>query len=272
VAMRAAGISPFRVLWPPILLGFFLSLGMIVFNLRLAPMAHHSFKSMYEKIAHSDPLIQWEARRFFSVSHFRIYAREVFLDGHHLRGILLYQLPQSKEEDYRRIYAEEADAQITSDSLILDLKRGQIAHFDSQDPQKYIHVNFDKYALKIPFNIGIGNYDVGIRGLLGEELLELATKGNRPEVYLAEYHFRIAIGLGVLSLAFLGCVLGYSLGHGGRGLTLGASLVVAFLYYLVLLLGTNLAERTILPAWFALELPNLICFGTAVIILIRKFR
>jgi len=271
MALRAAGISPIRILWPPVLLGLIFAGGLAYFNLEVAPVAQKSFKKLYEKIAHSDPLIQWEPRRFFAVSNSRIYVREIDREGKRLHGVLLYHLPRRLGQDpFKLVYADEGEAVLESDGLLLNLKRGQIVRFDALEPSNYFQIKFDRYALKLPFKVGSGHFGLGVREMGGRDLLKMAARNDNPQIYLAEYHFRIAIGIGTLFLAFFGSVLGLTVGRGGKGISMGVALIVAFLYYLLLLVGVNLAQRSVLPAWLALQLPNLLCFVFGSILLVRK--
>src|SRR5262249_25350335 len=95
---------------------------------------------------------------------------------------------------------------------------------------------------------------------------------NRPDPstprgpVAAELNLRRAISFAPFALTFLGIPLGMILERGGRGIGFGASLVVVFLYYLLLILGLNLAEKEALPAVPALWTANVVTLAIGLLI------
>ncbi|MBI4396348.1 MAG: LptF/LptG family permease [Elusimicrobia bacterium] len=256
-AMRASGLSFPQILWLPFLTAVLISVLMIPFNAVLAPKAINGFRNLYHTLLTSDPLVKIEPKQFIKLQNFHIFVRSVGKDRKSLSDIWLYQLFQ---DHVQRIYAKQGSARISEDNFSLSLQDGQIERISYVTPKDLMHIQFATYDVSIPFLSTEKQRGRSWREFSVPELrLEIQKRketGNTSGEVEAEMHLRFAIAFSPLALALLGIPLGIALERGGRGVGFGASIGVLFMYYLLLIMGLNLAEKNVLPALPALWIAN----------------
>lgn len=257
LALRASGLSFRQILWPPLAFAFGLGLLLVPFNTRLTPAAMGHFRTLYHKIASKDPLIQMEPRRFVAVQNIRLYADEVAKDHRALKGVWVYRIfPDATE----RIFAVGGRVETGSDRLTLRLNDGQMERVSPTKPDEFLHLAFREYDLGVPLRPEALPRDRGWREYTGRELrreINARRERNVPSGEIqSEWHLRYALAFAPIALALIGIPLGMTLERGGRGVGFGAAIVVIFVYYLLLVMGMNLAERNTLPALPALWIAN----------------
>lgn len=272
-AMRASGMSFGQILWPPLAVGLLLSALMVPFNSALAPKAMSSFRALYHKIATTDPLIKIEPRQFLALRNMRLYADEVSTDRKSLKNVVIYQL---SPQHWQRIYARRGTAKVEQNAMTLKLEQGQMERISYENPKDIWHIQFNDYAMSVPFGGAESARDQSWREMsvrrLKEEIKARRESRMTSGPAEAELHLRFAIAFSPLALALLGIPLGITLERGGRGVGFGASLAVVFLYYLLLILGLNLAEKDALPAAPALWLANAFMAGAGLVLYRRRLR
>jgi lipopolysaccharide export LptBFGC system permease protein LptF len=158
------------------------------------------------------------------------------------------------------VYAENGTAQVEPQRFSLRLERGQIERLSFLDPTNVLHIRFRDYTMNIPLPSASRLRGQTWREMdfqqLRKEIRQRKTQGLPTGEAEAELHLRLAVALSPLALALLGIPLGMTLERGGRGIGFGASVGVLFVYYLLLIMGLNLAERGALPAMPALWIAN----------------
>jgi lipopolysaccharide export system permease protein len=257
LALRASGLSFRQILWPPLAFALLLGLLLIPFNTRLTPAAMGRFRTLYHKIASADPLVQMEPRRFFAVQNIRLYAEEVAKDHRVLKNVWLYRVfPDATE----RIHAGSGRVDTGPDRLTLRLTDGQMERVSADKPDEFLHMGFREYDLGVPLRPEALPRDRGWREYTGTELRReinaRRARGQPAGEIQSEFHLRFALAFAPIALALIGIPLGMTLERGGRGVGFGAAIVVIFVYYLLLVMGMNLAERNTLPAAPALWIAN----------------
>ena len=122
--------------------------------------------------------------------------------------------------------------------------------------------------------MGASSRDRGRREFSARELgreIDRRRSLKLPTGELAgEFHLRFALAFAPIALALIGIPLGMTLERGGRGVGFGAAIGVIFVYYLLLVMGMNLAEREALPALPALWLANVVTSAVGVILYRRR--
>lgn len=256
LALRSSGLSFRQILWPPLLFAILVSMALVPFNTQLTPRAMGQFRSIYHKIAKMDPL-QIEAKQFVSVRNIRLYAGDVQKDRKLLKDIWLYRLFPDHTE---RIYAPKGKWEVSDTRLSLHLLNGQIERFTHFPGTDFLHIRFKTYNLAVPL---VNPSDARSRNWREYTNVELRREINRRAIehlpvgeLNSEYHLRFALAFAPLALALIGIPLGMTLERGGRGVGFGAAVGVLFFYYLVLVMGMNLADRETLPPVPALWMAN----------------
>ncbi|MBD3271726.1 MAG: LptF/LptG family permease, partial [Elusimicrobia bacterium] len=75
-----------------------------------------------------------------------------------------------------------------------------------------------------------------------------------------------------LAFCLIGMTLGIKVERGGKSIGFGVSLLIIFVYYLLLVGGITLSEKGILAPWFNLWLCNIITMLVGLFLLVQLFR
>ncbi|OVE76848.1 hypothetical protein BVX98_04065 [bacterium F11] len=274
-AVRAAGISLAKILWIFPLFAFVISALLVPFNTQLAPWINRAFRSKYEQIAQSDPLIKVLPKKFFSIKNLKIYAHQVDNKNQKMKDLFVYQVGE-KSQPSERIFARTGHINSNDESFQLILQAGQLQRLDNIDPRKLLHVSFDEYIINIPLNIDKDHRSMRFRNISTEELRKMIQdhqkKGFKTHHMESEVGLRYALAFAPFAFVLIGIPLATSFKRGGRAYNTGMSLVVIFIYYLLLILGLTLAEKGIFPAHPSLWIANGACFLLGCILLRNLIR
>lgn len=274
-AVRAAGVSLTHVFWLPIAFALFLSFLLVPFNTTIAPMANRAFRGIYEKILQSEPLINVEPRRFFAIKNIKLLAENIHPGTNRMSNVFVYQMnPDGRPAD--RIFAKTGSLESNRDSLTLRLQSGQLQKYDLSDPSRLTHITFKSYEVNVPLKQDEKKDSLRFRNFSTKDLENLikdAKMRGLPAGGLeAEYSLRYAIAFAPLALAMIGIPLATTLRRGGRTFGFGITIVVIFMYYLLLIFGLTMAEKSKLPAPLALWIGNATCFVASFILMRRLLK
>lgn len=84
------------------------------------------------------------------------------------------------------------------------------------------------------------------------------TSLTREWVYLVELHKKGSIALACIVFVLVGVPLALRFPHGGMGLVLGAGMAVFAVYYVGLIAGESLANRLVVPPFWAMYASNIL--------------
>jgi lipopolysaccharide export system permease protein len=156
-AFKASGISMRRLMWPVVVAGMFLTVGMIWFNDQVLPAANHRLTTLTNDIARKKPTFALREQVINEVSPGKIFLRAVHLDRatNRLRDVTIYDL--SNPQNRRTIRADSGLLGLSPDQrdLNLTLFDGQMVELSPQtDPTRLQRMFFRHDLLKVR---GIGN-------------------------------------------------------------------------------------------------------------------
>ena len=271
-AVQAAGIPAFKVLWLMPLFAFLISLFMVPFNTRVAPWSNQKFQNIYQDIVSSEPLINIFPRKFFAIKNIKIFADSVNKKTNELHDVFVYQLSED-DRPAERIFAHTGI--IETDAQVFDLKLidGQLERYDLISPDNLVHTVFKTYEITVPLNLGNSGQGQRFRNIpskdLKEMIKELKSKGFITHPLEAEYNLRFAMAFAPFCLAIMALPLATVLKRGSRSFGFGVTIMLIFVYYLLLILGLTLAEKGTIPAPPALWIANGMCLMLGTFFLIR---
>lgn len=157
VAMKAAGISMYRIVTPELIIAAFLTVGMIWFNDRVLPEANYRARNLNAAITFYKPTLTLKDRegQFVSdIPSITIRADSINYATDELRGVTLFRSYRDKYVD--AIVAESG--RIVADSernrMTLELFKGQIHHFDPEHPVRYVRNDFQEFFQHFSVNLG----------------------------------------------------------------------------------------------------------------------
>jgi LPS export ABC transporter permease LptF/LPS export ABC transporter permease LptG len=273
VAMRAAGMSTFRMLRPALALGAIATVAALYLNLQEAPRAQRDLKVVLVRSALYKMDSPVEPRTFTTdIPGQVIYVR----DGDKTRGEWGRVFIQSQTADHLTYLTTaklgRIDASAEKSELVLqDAVRTKLPAPDARD-QSYTVERLAQF--RFDFNIGrsgllasMRKSDLNPDEMDWGELRQFAAESTGRDQREAEMllHKRLAFSVSPLLFALFGAALALRVRRGGRGLGVLLSLLVLLIYYLFTLAGDQMARAGSLPAgvgpWLASALTLAIAIG-----------
>lgn len=155
-AMRAGGMSLWRILRPLLLAGIGVAVVAFAFNDHVLPRANHRLRSLYTAIARKKPTFSLKEQVINEVQRNRFFLRAARIDPatFALRDVTIYDLA---DQDRRRvIYADSGALAITAnqEDAELTLYDGVIHEFDRSDPRMFQQIKFRQDRIRVE---GVGN-------------------------------------------------------------------------------------------------------------------
>lgn len=155
-ALRAGGVSLWRLLRPLLVAGTVLTLIAFAFSDHILPRTNHKLRTLYSDIARKKPTFSLKEQVINEVRPNRLFLRAAAIDPatYALRDVAIFDLA---DQDRRRvIYADSGYLAITEDQedAYLTLYSGVMHEFDRSDPAAFQLAGFERDRVRIE---GVGN-------------------------------------------------------------------------------------------------------------------
>ena len=137
-AMKASGVSPWRLVSPAVGGGLFCALALLVFNDQVLPRANHRLKTLQDDISQTKPTFLLKEQVINSIVEGKYYLKAGKIDRgsvkNRLKEVVIYDLADPTRR--RTIYAEDGAVSIAKNGkdLVLDLFHGQMQELASDKP------------------------------------------------------------------------------------------------------------------------------------------
>jgi len=149
-ALKASGVSIYRLILPALVASILISVGMIFFNDRVLPELNHHARLLMTDIHQKRPTWNLKQNVFIDeIPGYHILIKKVDPHSSDVRGVTIYDLKNRRIP--RTIIAEKGKVEFTPDgkTLVFRLFNGEIHETDEQDPQRYRRISFDKQTIYI---------------------------------------------------------------------------------------------------------------------------
>jgi lipopolysaccharide export system permease protein len=137
-AMKASGVSPWRLVSPAIAGGVFCSLALLAFNDQVLPRANHRLKTLQDDISQTKPTFLLKEQVINSIAEGKYYLKAGKIDRgsdrNRLKEVVIYDLNDPTRR--RTIYADSGAMSLASNrrDLELDLYHGQMQEVATDKP------------------------------------------------------------------------------------------------------------------------------------------
>jgi LPS export ABC transporter permease LptF/LPS export ABC transporter permease LptG len=263
IAMRAAGIGTWSMLWPVLVLGVVVSFATTYLNVKEGPEAARDLKraAVQGALAKLDSPV--EPRTFTTeIPGYVIYVR----DGDRTQGtwgrVFIYAPQQDNSTQILTARSGRIDSSADKSELVLsDAVKAKIPTAEG-DQKSYVVERFDQ--LRLAINTGraaliksLDESDLGPEEMRWSDLMALAKGGSEPVNKAAQrtVHRKLALSISPLVFALVAGAIGLRVRRGGRSVGVLVSLVIVVVYYLTSLLGESLARvgtvSAIVGLWMA---------------------
>jgi lipopolysaccharide export system permease protein len=152
-AMKASGVSPWRLVSPAIAAGLFFSVGLLAFNDQVLPRANHRLKTLQDDISQTKPTFLLKEQVINPISEGKFYLKAGKIDRgserNRLREVVIYDLADPTRR--RTIYADSGAISLASNrtDLNLDLYHGQMQEVSSEKPGQLNRLFYDHDLIRI---------------------------------------------------------------------------------------------------------------------------
>ncbi len=274
IAVRAAGIGLAQFVRPVMTLalaGWGLTLWMSMF---LGPQAARKLNHMETGLKASQAPYEIQPRVFIEqFPNLLLYLEDVTGSRSRWRGVFIADTTQREQVKVTLAESGVLVNEPAQDRLMLHLERGTTHQIDPQHPEQYSVVSFTDTDIPIPLDQG-GAPAVERRSpplLSAAQLLAMTRNPQERQAALVEWNYRLALPVAALVLALVGIPLGLSTRKGGKAVGLMLTILLVFIYYIMMAFGWSLAKQGRISPLVGLWTANLL-FAVAGILMLANLR
>jgi len=279
IAMQAGGISIKKITMPTINLSIIIMLIMILFNNYVLPKANLSYKKLYYDIVKKRASILIQEHMFINeFDNYIFYIGEKDNKNDLLKNIIVFVKSQTDEKDPPKVILAKTGEIISDEKslrIALKLNDGIIQIASYLNPSKMNFAFFDTNYIDLDVkgvlrqNQNLAELK-GTREMTAEELwaeIKKGEKSNQDKNWLyIEFNKKFSIPFATLAFAIIGIPLGLLTKKGGRISGISFSIVLIFIYYVLLSLGQNYGYDGKMNHFIAAWLPNFFMLFTGFIL------
>lgn len=266
IALRAAGFSFKEIVRPMFFCALALSIVLILLANWFTPRSYKRFLDRKAEARQKITKVTLEPKTFLNLGDWDLYLEDLDPKTELAQQIHLIK-KQDKNSFSTKVNANSGKVILTDKSIGLQLQNGQMQRIDAKDPTSIIAANFDKYTMSISL-IRDETRRLKVGELTTTKMWRLLRRGRLDEQQASEYRTEISmrnvLALAPLILLFVSCPLGFSLGkRSNKGWGMLFSVVIIFIFYLLMTLGISLGKKYGILAYPAPWLPILVGIGAA---------
>jgi lipopolysaccharide export system permease protein len=275
IAMRAAGISLYRLLVPVAIFAGMVALLTAWLSVTARPWGNSHLRQGLYEIVKTRAAAGIKPKVFNDeFKNLVIYVDKIRPASDALEGILV---ADTRDPSLHNTVYAETGRLISNEqrhSLTLRLESGGI--YSTGDDKGYQDTRFTTYDITLDLNAALSQLrdrerDVSELTLaeLRDAIAEKTVSGDPANAERVEWQRKLSIPFACLVFAALGVPLGIQPTRAVHSRGFSLSLGLIFLYYLLLTFGQNLGERGTLPPIVAVWLPNVVLAIVGGVLLLR---
>jgi lipopolysaccharide export system permease protein len=268
LAIELAGIHPFRLAAPLLLLALPLAAGHAALTVAGVPAARRGLLESFERIGATHPTATLRAGVAETFGERQILAREVSADGRRLRGVLLWA-PEVGETVFAESARVEAEgpgrARVEMHDVVILAAPGAT----TQVVRTGTFLTRLERAGALPFEVPVDDLEAARTA----ELLDRAREAPTPEEgrrARAQLHRRLALPAALPLFALLALPLALGPRGGSRAAGAATGLAGVVVYYGLVQLGNGLLRVPSVPVAAAVWLPDAVAAASAAALLWRR--
>lgn len=314
VAMKSAGISMYRIIAPMLFLAGLLTSGMIWFNNEVLPEANYRARNLSAAVAFYRPTLSLKNREGQFVSDIpdvTVRVDSINYKTEDLYGITLFRSTNGAYRDIITAKSGRFIAEADSNRMILALVDGQIHHFNTEEPARYVWSDFHRFFQNYTISLNLDTTYQSSRNdrtksskQLWDHIMQLRTDsaGLRKDIkrlpndkpgYAAEVKMiqerldanertiaqdkveiykKYSIPFACMVFVLLGASLGILVRRSGASIGIGLSIGFFTLYYMALIGGESAGDRMLIAPWLGMWAPNIVLGALGIYMIIFATR
>jgi len=277
--MQASGISIASITMPAVYLSLAVTVAMVLFNNYALPYSNLNYKKLYFDIVKKRSSIIIQEHTFINdFDNYIFYIGGKDSKNDRLKDIIVFVKNSGDLNQPVKVILSR-EGQIISDEkslrLALKLKKGTIQLSSYTDPDKLSQILYDTNYVDLDMQGILRSKSSpddlkSTREMTGEELLSEVKKGKdsrQDKNWLnIELQKKLSIPFAVMAFALAGIPMGLMTKKGGRIMGSALSLVLIFIYYILLSVGQNYGYRGQMNYFFAVWMPNIFLAACGLVI------
>ncbi|MCD6317701.1 LptF/LptG family permease [Candidatus Aerophobetes bacterium] len=273
IAFRSSGISLLQLESPIFVLAFFLSVVSLFFSAWLTPQCNQLYQKTYQRILLQRPTLQIKENTIIDVEGRKLYTYHLNPENQQMKGIVLYEFLPQKAQLFPQITLAK-EGEVKDETLIL--RKVAIYKFNKnyqliQRGEFNTQIIYPQNQLSKKEKREKSSYEMSLKEIKAK-LKEKGLGEEEKRKLEADFQGRIAIPLATFLMGILAVPLGIKIKRGAKSISLGISLIVIVIYYILFLIGNFLARAGFLPPFFAIWMPNFIMLAAGIFLNLKAIR
>jgi LPS export ABC transporter permease LptG len=288
VAMRAAGVGSWTMIWPALLIGLLLSGATTYLHLKEAPEAARDLEriALQGALAKLDSPV--EPRTFSTLPRYVIYVR----DGDKEQGtwgrVFIFAQRSDRTTEVFTARSGRIDSSGDQSELVLtDVLATKFPNSNAENPAEATPTTEDQksyvveHSEQLRFSINTGRSDIvqqlnqrdaNADSMDWADLRERAASGSEAQQKEAVriLNRRAALSVAPFFFSLLAAALGLRIRRGGRSVGVLLTLIVVIIYYLTSLFGESLSRVGTLPPYIGPWLATAFVFALSLLFLLTQ--
>lgn len=276
VALKASGVSVYRLLPPVLMFGLFgavLTAYMAIFGL---PSGRKATRQLLYEVATANADIGLKPRRFIETfKDVVLYIHEIDTASRELKDVFIED--QRNAKVVSTIVAPRGALSMDKGQLLVNLRlyEGAIHQVDLGEGRANT-LKFETYDIRLDLRRNLAELTQGPEHVEEMSMAELyatvkdkTRKGAEHYKPLMEWHKKFSLPAASLALALLAMPLGIRARSSRKAYGVGLGLLFFLLYYIMLSIGWVLGESGAYPPQIGMWVPNLVSALVGVTLLVR---
>lgn len=268
LALKASGISIYKMIPPVVLVTTFIALFASYFSIKLIPLSETSMKQLTYQLLREKASKGIKAHTFTdALGDVVVYIDNINKETEQWSQVWVSDMRESEIPTITMASTGRMDSNIEEMDIVLILNNGSL-HKPKDDGTQIIE--FDRYQINLPLSPPSANAaKVRRKDVLGMKELLIAAEETPEETphhrvikrqFLIEFHKRLVLPAGAMLIGLLGLPLGLQARPGKKAIGIQAGLGIFIVYYILFTYARSVAERGVLPIGFAMWTPNTLFF------------
>lgn len=262
IAMKASGISLYRISAPLFMIGAIFSFASFFINDQVSPNASFASRRLIKEIGIKKPTAYLEEGTF--IRGFENYVIFIYgIKGNMLKNIRIYQPQEGKPT--RTIVAESGELNSMPEKNMIELKlfNGTSEEPSPTDPNSFYKLNFKTYYMTLDLSKVLKREKIQKKtremtmNELRQELKEFTSQKISPTPVLVEIYKKINMSLASFVLILIGIPLGIRAHRSEKSIGFGISLILFTVYWGLFLGGVAISLKGNIPPAWGVSLPNI---------------
>jgi len=271
VAMRTAGLSFQRIIFPLVFVAGVISIASFYMNEIIVPNANHISQNYIRQFFMSEVMENAKANIFFRIpGGLVIYTKKMDANSKELRNVMVFE---TKEYGFPNI-SDVSNGYITSDKLVLEGGTTYDINKDGMIDQKF---HFNKSAKDISREIHkLYGEQKTPQEMVSGELKDLIDQFKKHNLKVAaqetDYYFKFSIPVANLAFAVVGLLFAVSNPRKESYSGIIVALILVTVYWIMMTVMRSMGQKGMLEPWLAAWGQNLVYFAIGIPLLIKSRR